>query len=104
MFHLLTILNNYANEKNLISDLIEVEVPFYNSQLTDKGFDFVIFDTPGSDAYSHKDHLNVLKNALSKEFTHIVWDTVLGERKRQARWARLPLRCVLYACVPAIPF
>lgn len=65
MFHLLTILNNYANEKNLISDLIEVEVPFYNSQLTDKGFDFVIFDTPGSDAYSHKDHLNVLKNALS---------------------------------------
>ncbi len=67
MFHLLTILNNYANEKNSISDLIEVEAPFYNSQLIDKGFDFVIFDTPGSDAYSHKDHLNVLKNALSKQ-------------------------------------
>lgn len=67
MYHSLCVINEYADETNTISELIEVEVPFYNGVLINDKFKFIIFDTPGSDSESHEDHLKVLKKALGEQ-------------------------------------
>lgn len=67
MYHSLCVINEYADETNTISELIEVEVPFYNGVLINDKFKFIIFDTPGSDSESHEEHLEVLKKALGEQ-------------------------------------
>lgn len=54
--------DNHGGEKH-ISTLIEVYVPFVNSNLPLSQFDFAIYDTPGSDS-NHREHLEVLKDSL----------------------------------------
>lgn len=57
-------------ERNLIdeyklADLIELGVPFAeNTLLPIKDFNFVIFDTPGSNSEMHKEHVEILKRSL----------------------------------------
>lgn len=63
----LEVINDFANrEKNeLISDLIEIEVPFDDDGLWGKIWNnFVIFDTPGSNSASNVKHYQVLKKAM----------------------------------------
>lgn len=64
IYYALTVINDYANQNGIISDLIEVEVPFNKSVFKNEEYKFVIFDTPGSDSGSHKEHLDVLMKAL----------------------------------------
>ena len=45
-------------------DLINITVPFVDSSLPLETCSFEIYDTPGSDAASHPEHLNSLKSAL----------------------------------------
>lgn len=54
------------NSDEQVGDLIEVDVPFVRSILS-KGYDFVIYDTPGPDSKSNAEHLQVLKNCLEKQ-------------------------------------
>lgn len=54
------------NTNEQVGDLIEVDVPFVRSALS-KDYDFVIYDTPGSDSESNAEHLIVLKNCLEKQ-------------------------------------
>lgn len=54
------------NSDEQVGDLIEVDVPFARSILS-KGYDFVIYDTPGPDSKSNAEHLQVLKNCLEKQ-------------------------------------
>ncbi|MCR5135663.1 MAG: dynamin family protein [Oscillospiraceae bacterium] len=63
----LFIINDMENrtEAVVISDLIEVEVPFSSGVLANSQHPFVIFDTPGSNSASNIKHLNVLKNAMA---------------------------------------
>lgn len=74
MYHTLYKINEYANETDncadetdKIADLIEVEVPFSKGELVNDKYQFVIYDTPGSNTESHKEHLTVLKKALAKQ-------------------------------------
>ena len=67
MYYSLSIINEYADKTKKIADLIEVEVPFYNGDLVNDKYKFIIFDTPGSDSESHEEHLAVLKKALGDQ-------------------------------------
>lgn len=60
----ISIINNYEND-DVISDLIEVEIPFAKGVLADSKHPFVIFDTPGSNSASNAKHLKVLKEAMA---------------------------------------
>lgn len=62
----LEILNKEKYNGN-ISDIIKVTVPFVNSSLPIKEYTFEIYDTPGSDSASHKEHLNVLKESIKEQ-------------------------------------
>lgn len=63
-------INSFTNddeneERDAISDLIEVSTPIYQSGVFYGGGDnFVIFDTPGSNSASKETHYQVLKNAM----------------------------------------
>ena len=63
----LEILNNY--EKNHsdadISDLIELIVPFGDGLLGKSKYDYVIFDTPGSNTASNLNHIKVMEDAMA---------------------------------------
>lgn len=63
----LSIINDMENQTEavVISDLIEVEVPFSHGVLASSLHPFVIFDTPGSNSASNIKHLNVLKDAMA---------------------------------------
>lgn len=63
----LSIINDFENnvDEALISDLIEVEIPFSNGVLAQSQHPFVLFDTPGSNSASNAKHLKVLKEAMS---------------------------------------
>ncbi len=58
------LLNDFdAREK--IGNIIKIEIPFSkNGILGNSCNEFIIFDTPGSNSQSHKDHTQVLKVAL----------------------------------------
>lgn len=74
MYYALSIINNYDmdNNRNLpenqkvwkVSDLIEVTLPIKASILPFNEFDFIIYDTPGSNSASNTDHTEVLKKAM----------------------------------------
>ncbi len=63
----LSIINSYESntEKDTISDLIEVEIPFLRGVLAKSQHPFVLFDTPGSNSASNARHLMVLKQAMA---------------------------------------
>ena len=63
----LSIINGFEEETEevLISDLIEVEVPFAEGVLAKTQHPFVLFDTPGSNSASNARHLQVLKGAMA---------------------------------------
>lgn len=63
----LSILNDFESDKadTMISDLIEVEIPFIKGVLAKSQHPFVLFDTPGSNSASNARHLEVLKEAMA---------------------------------------
>lgn len=63
----LSVINDYENmvTEGIVSDLIEVEIPFVNGVLANSQHPFVIFDTPGSNSASNTKHLQVLKQAMA---------------------------------------
>ena len=63
----LSIINDFENnvDETLISDLIEVEIPFSKGVLAQSQHPFVLFDTPGSNSASNAKHLMVLKEAMA---------------------------------------
>ena len=76
----LSVLNNFNKLKNpnpedgqkaphtaYISTQIEVHTPFYHSSLPLEKFHFLIFDTPGTNAKNHKDHLATMKESLERQ-------------------------------------
>ena len=65
MHYALEVINNSPDTR--ISDLIEIEVPFAHSYLKSAGFDFMIYDTPGSNSATNRDHFAKLKEALGKQ-------------------------------------
>lgn len=70
IFHMnraLDIINNYNSEKHGIGDIIEVEVPFNNTKLPVNEFDFVIYDTPGSNSDNNVRHFEVLRDSLDEQ-------------------------------------
>lgn len=53
------------SEKPRISDMVEVEVPFSDvGLLASSDNEFVIFDTPGSNSATQRNHMEVLRRAL----------------------------------------
>lgn len=76
MYHALEIINNYDRLKNknatadkrvCVSDLIEVSLPIHSEFLSFDKYDFVFYDTPGSNAANHNDDTNVLKKAMGDQ-------------------------------------
>ncbi len=67
MYHYLKFLNASHPFGEVYSDgeLISITVPYTNTMLPTDKFDFVIYDTPGSNSASNKEHFEVLKEALS---------------------------------------
>jgi GTPase SAR1 family protein len=63
----LEILNEYRDQDHAISDIIEIQIPFLNSRLPIEDYEFVIFDTPGSNSDSNANHFNALKDSLDKQ-------------------------------------
>lgn len=63
----LAIINNYKDDKHEISDIIEVEVPFVRTSLPVEEFDFVIYDTPGSNSKNNEKHFEVLRESLDEQ-------------------------------------
>lgn len=69
MYWTLAALNEFGNHKEnreKLADMIEIHVPFDASDLP-KDYDFVIYDTPGSDSAGHKEHLEVLREAMEEQ-------------------------------------
>lgn len=48
-------------------ELVEIELPYTNSLLPINRFDFVIYDTPGSNSATNEEHFTVLNNALTNQ-------------------------------------
>lgn len=70
IFHMnraLDIINNYSSANHNISDIIEVEVPFIKTSLPIDEFDFVIYDTPGSNSDNNVKHFEVLRDSLDEQ-------------------------------------
>lgn len=63
----LEIINNYKSKEHKIGDLIEVQLPFYKTAFPVDDFDFVIFDTPGSNSATNTEHFEVLKRAMDEQ-------------------------------------
>ena len=63
----LSIVNSFENDsaESMVSDLIEVEIPFARGVLAQSPHPFVLFDTPGSNSASNARHLVVLKQAMA---------------------------------------
>lgn len=70
VFHMnraLDIINNYNNAEHKISDIIEIRIPFERTLLPTETFDFVIYDTPGSNSDNNVRHFEVLKDSLDEQ-------------------------------------
>lgn len=65
--NILEIINEYEREKEdgSIDDLIEITVPFSKGIWKQTENKFVIFDTPGSNSASNRNHFEVLKKAMT---------------------------------------
>ena len=51
-------------QKEGVTDLIEIQIPFVEGKLKGSNHSFVIFDTPGSNSATHKDHYSILEDAM----------------------------------------
>lgn len=75
----LEVINSYDKEhgSNDVGDVIEINVPFSrNGILGISDHNFVIFDTPGENSDTHKDHAEILEAALKSLSNGIpVWMT-----------------------------
>lgn len=58
----LEVINKQRDE---VSKLVDVKVPFAKGVLTDAENSFVIFDTPGSNVASFQDHIDILHDAMA---------------------------------------
>lgn len=69
MYSLLKFLNSNQpfGSEHIDGEMIEVTVPYVNTLLPIDKFDFVIYDTPGSNSASNKEHFRVLNEALSAQ-------------------------------------
>ena len=69
MYHYLKFLNASRPFGEVYSDgeLISITVPYTNTMLPTDKFDFVIYDTPGSNSASNKEHFKVLNDALTAQ-------------------------------------
>lgn len=56
---------SHINGLDCVSDEIEIYVPFAGDEVWSDGHEFVIFDTPGSNSASNRDHARVLRKAMS---------------------------------------
>ncbi len=63
----LDILNTYSNKEHKISDIIEIRIPFKGTLLPTEEFDFIIYDTPGSNSDNNVRHFEVLKDSLDEQ-------------------------------------
>lgn len=65
----LKILNDYKNEGNKakIGEIVDIVLPFKNSKLPIDEFDFVVYDTPGSNSAKNIQHFEILKKSLSEQ-------------------------------------
>lgn len=63
----LSIINNYKDEHHHISDMIEIFVPFQRTSLPVDDFEFVIYDTPGSNSIGNEKHFEVLRDSLDEQ-------------------------------------
>lgn len=63
----LEIINKYKSSEHKISDVVEVRLPYKNTGLPKDEFDFVIYDTPGSDSGSNTEHFEILKKSLDEQ-------------------------------------
>ena len=69
VYKLLSVLNDFNSRTGEkadihISELIEIETPFYHSSLPLDRYQFTIYDTPGFDSSSHPEHQETMKKAL----------------------------------------
>lgn len=72
VYHTISVLNTFNEKKretakNLISELIEVDVPFHCSTLPLENYQFTVYDLPGPNAHNNKEHREVLKKALAEQ-------------------------------------
>ncbi|MBQ8922211.1 MAG: dynamin family protein [Oscillospiraceae bacterium] len=67
MYHYLKFLNANRPFGEMFNDgeLITVTLPYVNTLLPTDKFDFVIYDTPGSNSASNREHFRVLNEALT---------------------------------------
>ena len=67
MYRAINIINEYdkGSAEQSVSDLVDIIVPFNKSSLPLDRYNFVFFDTPGSDSSSNEKHKKVLEDALS---------------------------------------
>jgi GTPase SAR1 family protein len=63
----LNIINNYKNDRHEISDIIEIRVPYKRTSLPVDEFDFIIYDTPGSNSKNNVRHFEVLRDSLDEQ-------------------------------------
>lgn len=66
MYHAIRIINSHEPSSG-ISDLIEITLPIESPVLRFDKYDFVFYDTPGSNSDSNDEHLAILKKALSEQ-------------------------------------
>lgn len=59
-----TCLEIINDQKEGISDLIDIRMPFADGLLAGTEKSFVIFDTPGSNTATHRDHFSILEGAM----------------------------------------
>lgn len=70
IYRIIETLNNFEEistdqqQGGTVAEYIEIDTPFYSSTLPLSEYEFVIFDTPGSDAANHKEHYEILQKAL----------------------------------------
>ena len=66
IYMLLCTINNYDfdNDTKEIGDLIELTVPFMGGVLGETKNKYIIFDTPGSNSSTNRDHFEILKDAM----------------------------------------
>ena len=50
-----------------IGEIIDIHIPFRNSSLPTDKFDFVVYDTPGSNSDTNKEHLAILESSLDSQ-------------------------------------
>ena len=60
----LDVVNSQRTDRKEVSDLIDIAVPFGSSPLSESKNTFVIFDTPGSNTATYKEHFDILEDAM----------------------------------------